>query len=543
MIDKLDVLYLFCLDTNSILRRIDLCCKILAPILVGQIMTYVSKVAGVIVLAGWNVLSVFLEYYLLWKVFQSVSALSQKVLSQRHQDEGSSVDLNHEDSQSSRERLDSMESEDLGRGQNGAKALVPDVDFRNQQMSRKPGIFLRIKKRILTFKNGWHIYFRQAVARPGLALASLYFTVISFGAITTGYAYTQCMTESLLSIIRGVGSLFGVLATFAFPRLRNFIGVVRCGLFSMSLQFSCLLLCVAAVFAPGSPFFLLPRNSGQVSFKQQCSASPISVSPCTLSNLATPSLATTLPALATSQGLSNTSVTVVQPSSSEVLTSFYTVYTNYTVSPTSLVVQSSFVGFREGSSTPSSISPARTRVALHNSSISPQHRNCSEDTTEAPTTKIGFSHVSIGLLLAGVVTSRLGLWMSDLTISQLFQETVPEQERGIVAGMQNSFNSVLGLAMFFLVIALPKPEHFGLLVLMSVSAVGTGGLLYASFAYKVRGHLFHLDKFRKCLGSAAEADNDTLPISRSGGDLDFEDDEEEAMIKGVQSTRNENFKY
>ena len=135
------------------------------------------------------------------------------------------------------------------------------------------------------------------------------------------------------------------------------------------------------------------------------------------------------------------------------------------------------------------------------------------------------------------MTSRLGLWMSDLTISQLFQETVAEQERGIVAGMQNSFNSILGLIMYFLVIALPKPEQFGLLVLMSVTAVGFGGLLYSSFAYKVRGHLFHTDKFKNCLGCSP-------PERMLVSDVDLEDeDEEEAMITGRLSTRNENFKF
>lgn len=104
--------------------------------------------------------------------------------------------------------------------------------------------------------------------------------------------------------------------------------------------------------------------------------------------------------------------------------------------------------------------------------------------------------------------------------------------------MQSSFNSVLSLIMFFLVIALPKPEHFGLLALMSVCAVGIGGLLYASFAYKVRGHLFHFDKLRKFCGGSAPVSE---PPASLPDDLDLEDEEEEAMIKGVLSTRNENF--
>lgn len=511
-------------STNAILRRIDLCCKILAPILVGQIMTFISKLAGVIFLVGWNVLSVFLEYYLLWNVFQSVTALSQKVLSTRQDEDsenGSSVDHNQEEMQGA------VENED-----GDAESIVPAVRVRGQR-PRKSGIFSRIMpKRIQTFRSGFRIYFAQTVARPGLALALLYFTVISFGAITTGYAYTQCLTESVLSLIRGAGSLFGVLATFTFPRLRNAVGLVRSGLFSMSLQFSCLLFCAASVFAPGSPFFLLPRNSIPIPFTQYCPSSQSSVTvSCSASSLVASATTPMLPRWQKSQGLSNTSIAVAQPSSSQIFTGISSVHANSTV-PSAITP-----GSRNGSLTPSMIFPTKTREASGNSSVSAPLQNCSSN-TEAPTGKYTFSHISIGLLLAGIVTSRLGLWMSDLTISQLFQEAVPEQERGIVAGMQNSFNSILSLLMYFLVIALPKPEQFGLLVLMSVSAVGCGGLLYASFTYKLRGHLFHADKFKKCLGYAPP---ERLLVSAD--DNDFEDDEEEeAMITGRLSTRNENFK-
>ncbi|KAJ7354739.1 hypothetical protein OS493_030516 [Desmophyllum pertusum] len=499
-------------STNAILRRIDLCCKILAPILVGQIMTYISKVAGVLFLAGWNVVSVFGEYFLLWKVFQSVTGLSQKVFDTRHQgnaEDGSSVDLSP---QGSWERLDWMENEDPASGQTGAESLVPAVSItRARQRPLKPSLFVRFKKRVLTFKTAWHIYFRQSVARPGLALASLYFTVISFGAITTGYAYTQCLSESILSIVRGVGSLFGVLATFVFPRLRNSIGVVRV---------SCLLLCVAAVFAPGSPFFLLPRNAGQVSLPQ-CKLSDVKTSTPTPG----PGCFNQDPTIAT--------FSVPRPSNLQLkarLSNSSSSMINFTVRPTSSLIKSSFISLANGSQI---LQPSTARFSI---SIKPklqlQHNSLA-------TAGRRFSYISIGLLLAGIVTSRLGLWLSDLNISQLFQEAVPEQERGIVAGMQNSFNSVLSLAMFFLVIALPKPEHFGLLALMSVCAVGTGGLLYASFAYNVRGHLFHFEKVRNfCGGSAAVSE----PVPTSPDDLDLED-EEEAMIRGVLSTRNENFKY
>ena len=63
---------------NAVLRRIDLSTKLLAPIAVGQIMTYASMLAGAIFIAGWNFVSMFVEYYLIWRVYVAVPRLAYK---------------------------------------------------------------------------------------------------------------------------------------------------------------------------------------------------------------------------------------------------------------------------------------------------------------------------------------------------------------------------------------------------------------------------------------------------------------------------------
>ena len=40
---------------------------------------------------------------------------------------------------------------------------------------------------------------------------------------------------------------------------------------------------------------------------------------------------------------------------------------------------------------------------------------------------------SVGLLMAGIITGRFGLWVSDLTITQLLQENVQEEHRKYIA--------------------------------------------------------------------------------------------------------------
>uniref|UniRef100_A0A914VPH1 Solute carrier family 40 member n=1 Tax=Plectus sambesii TaxID=2011161 RepID=A0A914VPH1_9BILA len=74
---------------------------------------------------------------------------------------------------------------------------------------------------------------------------------------------------------------------------------------------------------------------------------------------------------------------------------------------------------------------------------------------------------SISALLLGIVLARCGLWMSDLAISQIMQETIAEHERGVVNGVQSSVNQLMSMIKDLLVIVLPDPRTFGLLIIAS----------------------------------------------------------------------------
>jgi len=83
----------------------------------------------------------------------------------------------------------------------------------------------------------------------------------------------------------------------------------------------------------------------------------------------------------------------------------------------------------------------------------------------------------------------LGLWIADLTITQLFLETVIESERGIVFGVQTALNQLMDMLKFALVIGMPEPELFGILVILSYIFVTLGYVLYAKYSYSARGHI------------------------------------------------------
>uniref|UniRef100_A0A8C7DZW0 Solute carrier family 40 member n=1 Tax=Naja naja TaxID=35670 RepID=A0A8C7DZW0_NAJNA len=97
------------------------------------------------------------------------------------------------------------------------------------------------------------------------------------------------------------------------------------------------------------------------------------------------------------------------------------------------------------------------------------------------------SLISVSLLFAGVIVARVGLWSFDLTVTQLIQENVIESERGVINGVQNSMNYLLDLLHFIMVILAPNPEAFGLLVIISVSFVAMGHIMYFRFAHKSLG--------------------------------------------------------
>lgn len=65
-------------DMNATIRRIDQLTNILAPMAVGQIMTFGSAVIGCGFISVWNLVSMCVEYFLLWKVYQKTPALAVK---------------------------------------------------------------------------------------------------------------------------------------------------------------------------------------------------------------------------------------------------------------------------------------------------------------------------------------------------------------------------------------------------------------------------------------------------------------------------------
>uniref|UniRef100_A0A3Q4HP61 Solute carrier family 40 member n=1 Tax=Neolamprologus brichardi TaxID=32507 RepID=A0A3Q4HP61_NEOBR len=361
---------------NATMRRIDQVTNILAPLAVGQVMTLASNVVGCGFILGWNLVSLIVEFFFLSRVYRIVPALSAKPPSV-------AVDQAY---------LQRIERKRL-QGMNCSLEGNCNSSLHLKEITDLPLCFRRFRWLVSTCKDGWMAYYRQPVFLAGMGLAFLYTTVLGFDCITTGYAYTQGISGSLLSLLMGVSAITGLMGTIMFTRLRKAYGLVNTGIISSCLHLGCLLLCVCSVFAPGSPMDLSL------------------LMPDITSNSSTPLL------------------------------------------------------------------PDRSSIHWTNNTVLFDN---------VPSGTAPESYISIILLFLGVITARIGLWSFDLTVTQLLQENICESERGVVNGVQSSMNYLMDLLHFIMVISAPQPQHFGILVIISVFFITTGHTMYFLYAHKLK---------------------------------------------------------
>jgi len=94
------------------------------------------------------------------------------------------------------------------------------------------------------------------------------------------------------------------------------------------------------------------------------------------------------------------------------------------------------------------------------------------------------SFTSVATLLTGLVLARFGLWVADISVTQIMQEAVEEKYRGRIGGVQSGLNYAMDLLKFALVIGLPDDDTFGYLVIASFVFIVLGALSSATYAFR-----------------------------------------------------------
>ncbi|PSS17672.1 Solute carrier family 40 member like [Actinidia chinensis var. chinensis] len=198
------------------------------------ILTNVSGAVGVLsTLAGTILIerecvSVCLVYWLLTSAYNGIPPL-------------------HEMNQKRVSRLPPMPEESPSTHQEKISLLSEagnDSELSENSWKRK--IIGRIFKN--SYVSAWRVYFQQDVVLPGVALALIYFTVLSFGTLMTATLEWEGIPAYIIGIARGVSATIGIAATFLYPTFQARISTLRMGLWSIWSQWTCVLVCVASIW-------------------------------------------------------------------------------------------------------------------------------------------------------------------------------------------------------------------------------------------------------------------------------------------------------
>ncbi|KAI7168807.1 putative Ferriportin iron efflux transporter [Hortaea werneckii] len=169
---------------NAQMRRIDLFCKLVGPLVISFVDAASTKLA-IVVTGSMTCASVLVEYFTIARVYYKVPELSK------------SKDTSSAESSS------------------------------------------WLKGMMHTWLRGLPAYVKHPAFLPSFALALLYMTVLSFNGQMITYLIAIGVSSGALGILRGVAALFELSATWLGPILMRRIGAVRAGIWFLNWQLAC----------------------------------------------------------------------------------------------------------------------------------------------------------------------------------------------------------------------------------------------------------------------------------------------------------------
>ncbi|KAF2232561.1 hypothetical protein EV356DRAFT_525114 [Viridothelium virens] len=175
---------------NARMRRIDLFCKLLGPLVISLINAGSFRIAILITLV-MNTISIPIEYFTISTVFRLVPSLRRSQASRNDQEVASDL----------RRSLPLY-----------FKSLISQILF----------------------------YFRHPALHPSFALALLYFTVLSFSGQMLTFLLFSGYTSAIVGATRTISTIFELSATWIAPRVIKKIGAVRAGSWFLNWQMICL---------------------------------------------------------------------------------------------------------------------------------------------------------------------------------------------------------------------------------------------------------------------------------------------------------------
>jgi solute carrier family 40 (iron-regulated transporter), member 1 len=180
---------------NAVMRRIDLLCKLVAPIVLSIIISATGSVqVGVLVVGGMSTASWAVEWWCARRVWANNSKLQQpKVLRDVLDDATMAVT---------------------------AEDLPPLLRVR----SRGYGMLQRVTQWFLQYSEDFVQYFSSNVWIPSLALSLLHLSALSYSATFITYLLNVGFSLNLITVARAVGSVVEISSTIVTPFGVDYLG-------------------------------------------------------------------------------------------------------------------------------------------------------------------------------------------------------------------------------------------------------------------------------------------------------------------------------
>lgn len=90
------------------------------------------------------------------------------------------------------------------------------------------------------------------------------------------------------------------------------------------------------------------------------------------------------------------------------------------------------------------------------------------------------------LLIAGVCFSRIGLWVFDISVTQLMQLHIPPPIRGLIGGVQQSLNAFFTVVIYVAGLFISDPENFKRFASLSYAGVTSAAIFYGVMVFARR---------------------------------------------------------
>ncbi|KAF2268231.1 hypothetical protein CC78DRAFT_17759 [Lojkania enalia] len=197
-------------DLNSAMRRIDLVCKLVAPLCISLVDGYSTSLA-IWVVFGQNAMSVVFEYFAIAQVFSAIPELGLR-----------------------------------------SAIRTPTNQLNGDERAAADRGALNFLACVMAWLRPWKEYITNSAFLASFALSILYLTVLSFASQMTTYLLTLGFTSVHISVMRLVAVLLELAATCAAPILMSKIGAVRSGLWFVNEQFISIALAVGLYSAVNS---------------------------------------------------------------------------------------------------------------------------------------------------------------------------------------------------------------------------------------------------------------------------------------------------